>query len=580
MADRELTGFTRRQLLESMRQALESERSSFISRWRELNDYILPTRGRFTVTDSNKGNRKSDRILDGTATMDARTLSSGMMSGITSPARPWFRLTTPDPDLAEHESVKQWLYVTTERMRWVLARSNFYHKTPSLYKDLGVFATGGLLEVEDDHKVVRFIDLPVGSFAIGLSDTSDPNVFTRVFQMSVRQLVKKFGLESCSAVVKRHYDRGQLEVQIEVVHAVHPNDDFDKSALYAKDALPFRSSYYEKNAPFSRTENKDFLRESGFEEFPGMFPRWEVTGDDIYGTDSPGMTALGDIKQLQQGEKLSLQAIERMVKPPMVGPSELKHVRASILPGDITYVNERDGQKGFRPAYQVNFDVEKLEAKQAQVRGRIDRAFFADLFRMMSMMDQNREGTQPVTAAEIFERHEEKLLALGPVLEQLNVDFLDPTIDRTFRIMVRRGLIPPPPPDIQGSDLKVEYISMMHQAQKSSELGALRSVLEFTIPLAQIDPAVTDGLDTDKLLAHFSESAGAPPDITRSTDKIMQIRGARAAAAKAQQDAQNLAVNAKGIKDLAAADTSAPSALKDLQAASGAGALPVGQGAV
>ena len=54
-----------------------------------------------------------------------------------------------------------------------------------------------------------------------------------------------------------------------------------------------------------------------------------------------------------------------------------------------------------------------------------------------------REGSmafsdrRQITAREIEERHEEKLLMLGPVLERLNDELLRPLIDRTFNIMVR-----------------------------------------------------------------------------------------------------------------------------------------------
>lgn len=569
-------GLSKRKLLDQMRVAMEGERSSFISRWRDLNDFILPTRGRFTVTDNNRGNRVSTKIVDSTATIDARTLASGMMSGITSPARPWFRLTVPDPDLGERENVKRWLYICTERERWVLSRSNFYNKAPLVYQDMGVFGTAGLLCVEDDHKVVRFMDAPVGSFCIALNENLEPAVFTREYRMSVRQLVRKFGLERVTDVVQRHWERGQHETLIEVVHVIQPNDERDPNALYSKDHMPFYSCYYEKNAPTWQEGKSEFLRESGFEEFPGMFPRWEVAGDDIYGTNSPGMTALGDVRQLQQGEKLSLQAVERMVKPPMTGPNALKQVRATNIPGEITYLDVREGQQGFRPAYEVKFDVEKLEYKQAQARSRIDRAFFADLFLMLSYMDDKRQGKQPVTAAEIYERHEEKLLALGPVLEQLNQDFLDPIIDRVFNIMQRRGFIPPPPPEIQGMDLKVEYISMLHQAQKSQALGGLRSVVEFILPMADQDPSVWDKVDKDNLIDHFAEGAGVPPDVIRAEEQVTEIRTARAAQAKAAADAEQTKVEAEAAKTLSETDTTKDSALRDITTAAEQGRLPAG----
>src|SRR5688572_17893259 len=102
---------TKRDQYLRLRSQLVQSVQSFQLHWRELNDYIMPRRGRFTLSDRGKGERRSSKIIDSTATFAARTLSAGMMSGITSPARPWFRLGTPDPDLSEHASDKQWLHI-------------------------------------------------------------------------------------------------------------------------------------------------------------------------------------------------------------------------------------------------------------------------------------------------------------------------------------------------------------------------------------------------------------------------------------------------------------------------------------
>lgn len=557
------SGLSRKQRLERMRSTLETERSSFVTLWKDLNNYILPTRGRFTVTDVNRGDRRSKFIIDSTGTLSSRTLSSGMMSGITSPARPWFRLTTPDPDLAEHGAVKEWLYTCTERLRWILARSNFYNKAPIIYSDLGVFATAGMMSVEDDHRVVRFIDFPVGSYCFDVDENGDPAIMTRPFRMTVRQLIRKFGWENVSLNAQNLWRNGSTEAWIDVVHVIEPNEDYDPDALASRYNKPYYSCYYELLST-GRTEGDDlFLRESGFEEFPCVFPVWEVTGEDTYGTNSPGITALGDIKQLQTMEKRALHGVEKQVNPPMTGPTALRSVRASTLPGDITYVDTREGQAGFRPAHEVRLALRDLEEKQMQTRSRIERSFFADLFLMLSYMDQ-QGGKRDITAAEVYERHEEKLLALGPVLEQLNQRFLDPIIDRVFNMAVRRGLMPPPPPDVEGQELRTEYISMMHQAQKSQALGGLRSVIEFVLPLAERDPSTLDKLNTDRIIEHVVEAAGTPPDIVVAQDDVDKIRQARAVAARKQQEAEAAASNAAALKTMSETNTTEQNGLTDM----------------
>ena len=65
--------------------------------WAEVARLVLPRSGRFFAGDrTNRRTRRND-IKDSTGTRAHRVLGAGLMSGNTSPARPWFRITTPDP---------------------------------------------------------------------------------------------------------------------------------------------------------------------------------------------------------------------------------------------------------------------------------------------------------------------------------------------------------------------------------------------------------------------------------------------------------------------------------------------------
>lgn len=568
-----MADLTLRQRYELLRGQLDEVMQSFKTHWKELNDYISPRRGRFLVTDANRGDRRNKLILDNTATLAARTLSSGMMGGITSPARPWFRLTTPDQALAERAAVKEWLYETTARMRTVFIRSNLYNVLPTLYGDIGTFATGAMAVLEDDDTVIRCQSFPIGSFMLGLDEKLTVRVFMRDFQMSVRQLVERFGYEKCSQGVKDAWDRNSLETMFDVTHVVAPNYDYrgDANVLYSKD-LAFKSCYFERGAHMTKEGAELVLEEKGFHEWPLMTPRWETTGEDVYGTNCPGMTALSDIKQLQVGEKRALQSIDKQVNPPLVGPTSLKGNRVSLLPGDVTYNDAEANKGGLRPIHESRLGIQDLESKQAQVRYRIDRAFFVDLFQMLQYSDDQR-GKQPVTAEEIRVRQEEKMLMLGPVLEQLNQDLLDPLIDRTFAIMMRRGLLPPIPSDLEGQPLRVEYISIMAQAQKMVGLGALDRLANFVIPLAQVDPSVLDKFDRDEIIDQYAEMAGVPPSVIVPDEEVAGVRAARAKAAAQQQQVQTLSEAAKAGKTLSETNTDGKNALTDIAGPGGVQAL-------
>jgi len=271
------------------------------------------------------------------------------------------------------------------------------------------------------------------------------------------------------------------------------------------------------------------------------------------------MVALGDIKALQLLHKRKLQAIEKQVNPPMQGPTSMKDGSVSILPGDMNYVNDVVGGKGFRPAHEVSLRLTEIKEEIMETQVRIQRAFYEDLFLMLARTDRRE-----ITAREIDERHEEKLLALGPVLEQLNQDILDPLIDITFNMMVKQGLVPEPPDELRGEVLKVEYISIMHQAQKLAGLSAIERLVRFTGELAQVNPEVLDKVDFDELVDEYAEVVGVPPNIVLPDEVVSDIRNERFAREQAAAQAEQVNQMAGAAKNLAGADLEGNNALKAL----------------
>ncbi|EOZ5946391.1 TPA: phage tail protein [Escherichia coli] len=550
---------TLKEQLQKQQAQLTNDRSSFDPHWRELSDFINPRGSRFLVTDVNRDDRRNTKIVDPTATLAARTLSSGMMSGITSPARPWFKLATPDPDMMDYGPVKLWLEVVQRRMNEVFNKSNIYQSLPLLYASLGNYSTGAMAVLEDDSDVIRTMMFPIGSYYMANSARGSVDTCFRKFSMTVRQLVMEFGLNNVSDSVKGMWDSGNYESWIEVIHAVYPNIDRDTAKLNSKNK-PVKSVYYEVGG-----DSDKLLRESGFDEFPIMAPRWEVNGEDVYGSSCPGMIALGQVKALQLEQKRKSQLIDKATNPPMVGPSSLRNQRVSLLPGDITYIDQVTGQDGLKPAYLVNPNTADLLADIQDTRQIINSAYFVDLFMMLQNINTR---SMPVEA--VIEMKEEKLLMLGPVLERLNDECLNPLIDRTFSIMARKNLLPPPPDVLQGLPLRIEYISVMAQAQKSIGLSSLSSTVGFIGQLAQAKPEALDKLNVDQAIDAFAEMSGVSPTVIVPQEQVEQVREQRAQQQQQQQMVAMGMAAAQGAKTLSEAQTADPSVLTALSNAAGA----------
>jgi Bacteriophage head to tail connecting protein len=536
--------------------ALKRDRASWIDHWRDLSAFIRPRNSRFTLSETNRGTKRNDSIINSAASVAARTLASGMMAGITSPARPWFRLTTGDPDLRDVGSVRSWLHVVEERMRTQIARSNIYTCLPVVYDEIGIYGTSVFWVDEDVKDVIRGYVLPVGTYALQNDSRQQVDTIYRDVQFSVGQVVQRFGLDVCSTRVKAAHKNRQLEDPVKVIQVIEPNLDMVMSRCDCK-GMKWASTWFELEASEGET---NFLGRRGYNEFPAMCPRWFQMGNDVYGSNSPGMEALGDSKQVQFLERRKAQIVDYMIKPPLQSPAALRATRALTMPGDVNYVDSSSPANSIRPILEIPpASVQVVEASIRETEKRIDEYFYADLFLMLSQSDRRE-----ITAREVDERHEEKMLQLGPVLERLHSELLDPLIDRVFYAMLRRGMFPPPPEELASAPLDVEYVSILAQAQKLLATSGIERLASFVGNMANADPGVMQKLDSDKVVEEYAQLLGVKPDLVRGEDEMKQIRAQQAQAQQAQQAVQNGQGMSQAAANLGKADLNGDNALSRL----------------
>jgi hypothetical protein len=556
---------TKRARIEQIRATLWNEKMLQEPHWRDLNDYVSPRKARWFTSDRNKGDRRNQKIIDSTATFALRTLQSGMHAGMTNPARPWVKLLTPDPELNEYGAVKEWLHVVTQRMLGLFSQSNLYNALPVHYGCKGLFGTAATAVLDDDSDTFRCYSYPIGSYAIATDARGRVNQWVYECEKTVLEVIEMYLLDrrtnmidwsNASNTIRTLWDSGNMNAKVDICWVIVPNPDYDpRKPLDPVRGKMFSSFHIEKGQ-----EREDlFLRQSGFSEFPVLVSRWDVTGNDWWGTDCPGMVCLGDVKQLQTGEKRSAQAVEKMLNPPLQAPTHVRNQKASLIPGDITYTDVREGQKGITPIHEVNFAIDQLEAKQQQCRNRISRSYYEDLFLMLAHAEDTVK-----TATEIIERKEEKLIALGPVLERSKDELHDPLIDRAYAMMERIGMIPEPPPELANMKLKVEYTSMLAQAQKLVGVAGHERFLSGVSNLMAVFPQIKHKINIFQAVDDYNEMLGNNPKLVYPDD-VANESAAREQQAMQQQAMREQARNVAGaVKDLSETSTQDDSLLASL----------------
>jgi hypothetical protein len=143
-----------------------------------------------------------------------------------------------------------------------------------------------------------------------------------------------------------------------------------------------------------------------------------------------------------------------------------------------------------------------------------------------------------------LQRRDEMLRLLGPMISRVTAELLGPAINRTFHVMAANRMLPPLPPSLKKGDggteaYRVEYMSPLALAQRSSDAEQVLRWLGAMAQLVQIDPSVMDAVDADKVAAFLGERYGAQASLMRSDAEIAARRADRQRAQEQAQQAQN-----------------------------------------
>ena len=498
-------------------ESLKTELQKWTSALKDLSQYIDPTRGIFDGDRTRIGKMINHKILlDSHATHAKRITASGMQTGMTDPSRPWFKLTVDNILLESVPGVREWIDEVTRIMIEAMNKSNIYKVFQNCYDELVTFGTGCFLILDDFDDVIRGRSFTAGEYYLATDNKGRVNRFARSFEMTVDQLVQEFGLESVSPKVRAAYDNNQRQQSIKVRHLIEPNKDRDTQKTDYMN-MPYRSCYWEEG-----DGTEQYLAKRGFRRFPVVAPRWDaITTDMVYGY-GPGWHAIGDIKELQVTHKDMLIAQEKLGNPPLVEDSSVVG-NTNKLPGGITKTNSAVPNTGVRAAFQVDPRLDAFYNAIEFLHKKIDKHLFADIFLMISA-----SGDQAQTAFEIAKREQEKMMMLGPILHGLNEEMHDESIDIIFDIVADAGLIPPPPQEIEGMELKVQYISILAQAQRALGVQAMDRVIGRVGNLAALgQPQAWDNIDIDELVRESSDMEGTPAKLVMDKAEVESIRQVR-----------------------------------------------------
>lgn len=521
----EATPRERKQYLMQRLNELKRLRAPWLDRWREVSDYISPYNGRFEPNDHLE-TRNYNLIYDNEAGRSLNTLVSGLASGATSPVRQWFKVTVPDLDAMLDIGAADWCSEVEHTLMRAFQQSNTYNSLHALYRELCLFGVGVDLVMEDDKDILHHHVLSAGEYCLQVNSDGVVDTLYRTFQLTVSQAVNVFGWEDVPKVLKDAYQQGDLDRYYNFCHAIEPRHDRDVNSPSNKN-MPWASYYFMTDGEAS---DDAIISESGFKLFPALCPRWDVLAGETYGI-SPAMSALPNVKQLQQECDCKSMALELMVNPPVQAPSTLRQEPLSLTPGAISFTGITGSEQTIKPIITTAGDINAITQDIMQLKQDIKSDFFVDLFLLIQQATSDR-----MTATEVAALKEEKMLVLGPVIERLQHELLSPLVQMTYTKLKERRMLPEPPENIKGRGLELEFQSMLAQSQRAVDINAIDRMMSSVQAMASVTPEVLDRIDPDGMFDVYRDRLAVDPKIARSVDEANEIRQARnQAAAQAQQ---------------------------------------------
>ena len=500
---------------------LELNRTNFEQFFRDVRDYIRPTKQGVDTSVVTVGQRHTNNRYDSTASEAARIMATSMQNALIPQSSKWFSLKIPAGHpmsaLNDVNDVSWWFQDASNKIFNSLHSSNFYTVMGEAFYDFVTFGTVNILIEEKDLKDENFSGfnfrgVPVGRFAFEEDYTGKPDTVFWEYTRSARQMYQEFDKNKLPpSVIDCLEDDPDKEFQL--IKCVKPNEMYDSKVL---GEFPFRSYDIEKST-------KLCVAEGGFNELPFVVARFEKVTGEVWGR-SPADIAMPDIISLNRLRQMELKALSKAVDPPVLAPDEGILGTFRLNPNSINFT--RDPERWRFLNYEGRMDFSSLKANE--LKQSIRNIYLADQLILPEKLN--------MTAEEIITIRQQQQRLLGPQIARMEAEALGPIITRCFNIMLRTEAFPPPPEELNGlSEIDIEYLGPIAKTQRLEGMQSAQAWVQNLVSIASVKPEALDHIDVDALADYIADVTSVPHQVRTDDEAIAQARQARADQEQRQQ---------------------------------------------
>jgi hypothetical protein len=514
---------------------LRSERGNWEVQWEEAASLVIPShRNSFQSRGMDNafgasGQKKTELQFDANASIACQRFSAVMESLSMPQNSTWHLLKPVDKLLMRNRAARRFFDDLNEVLFSYRYRpaANFVGNSQQVFMGMGAYGNGILfIDKPEDQKGLRYRNLHLGECYFVENHAGIVDTLYRPFRLSARQIKQMFvppGDAIPEAVEEAAKNPSQAEKKFEILHCIYPRADYDPRRVDPK-GMAFASLYI-------FCQNKQLIRESGYNSFPAPTARYTQAPGEVYGR-GPAQWVLPAIKLLNQEKKAFIKQAHRVLDPVLLAHDDGNLGGFSLKPGHLNPGGlNKDGKRmvDILPTGNLALSDKIMEMETSVIKD----AFLITLFQILIDSPQ-------MTATEVLERAREKGMLIAPTAGRFQAEFLGRLIERELDLLFQQGLVPPLPPilqDVEAAEYKIEYdspMSRMQRAEKASGfMRALSTAAEYAKMTGDMEPL--DHLNFDAAMPEILDINGAPAAWTRSKEEVEARRASRAEAQQAQQ---------------------------------------------
>lgn len=517
--------------------SMEVSRKTWEQHWEEVAERCLPRASGFTKKKQD-GTKRSEKAIDSTPILALERFAAAVESVVTPRTQTWHGL--QNENFADDNQVQEYFEECTRilfRLRYA-PHANFANQMSENYISIGAFGNGCMFVDELPGKGMRYACYPLQEIYFEENFQGVIDLVHRKFSLTARQAVQQFGKDNLPEPIQRAADNAPMS-KFDFIHRVAPSENVryvNGEPVPGPDGMPIASYYIS-------ISGKKLVRKGGYHTMPYCIGRYQKSPGETYAR-GPGMTALPDIKVLNEMNKETLIGAQLANRPPVLVADDGALDAFSLVPGSINAgaVSAQGNALAipFNTGAQPQLGLEMMDQK----RKLINDVFLVTLFQILVDNPQ-------MTATEAMLRAQEKGQLLAPTMGRIMSEQLGPMIEREIDICARMGLFPHPPQQLvdAGMEFDIDYQSPLIRLQRADEGSGIAQTLQIAASLAQSKPDIMGLFKMGDILRDFAEINGMPRSLIMDVDEEEQMKAQQIQ----QQQLQNVLQSAQPLA--AAADS-------------------------